>query len=124
MKVSKLDRASARPTTDPQFFQGTVYNQQLIGADDSQEVTLLAVFFEDGARTRPHIHKTDQVLTVIEGRCVVADRTGTRELGVGESALIGAGEWHWHGAAPGNSACHISIRKPGATDWDTETQEW
>ena len=124
MKVSKLERSGARPTSEPQHFEGAVFNQQLVSADDSQEVTLLAVFFENGARTRPHVHTTDQVLAVVEGTCVVADRSGQRELRAGESALIRAGEWHWHGAAPGTSACHISIRKPGPTDWEVAKDGW
>src|SRR5581483_2026440 len=119
-----LERSSARPTSEPQHFEGAVLNQQIVSADDSQEVTLLAVFFENGARTRPHVHTTDQVLAVVEGTCVVADRSGQRELRAGESALIRAGEWHWHGAAPGTSACHISIRKPGPTDWEFSRDGW
>src|SRR3954447_25010919 len=97
MKVSKIDRASALPTAERENFEGTVYTQGLVTADDSEEVGLAAIFFENGARTRPHVHATDQALTVVEGRCVVADRSGRRELGVGEVAFIKAGEWYWHG---------------------------
>ena len=124
MLHSQLDRARTRPPGNPEYFEGTVRQQDLVGADTSQEVTLLAVFFEDGARTRPHVHATDQVLAVVEGRCVVADEGGRRELGPGEFALIRAGQWHWHGAAPGASACHISIRKPGDTDWGVPRRDW
>jgi len=76
------------------------------------------VFFENGAQTVPHVHSTDQFLVVVEGRVVVGNREGARELSVGETAFIPALEWHYHGAAPGSSACHLSIRKPGPTNWN------
>ena len=124
IKLAKHDRSHARPTATPQVCQRTVSTQELVGTGDSQEVTLTAVFFEDGARTRPHTHATDQVLAVVEGTCVVANETGRNELDVGEYAHVRAGEWHWHGAAPGTSACHISIRKAGDTDWSVPQRDW
>ena len=36
---------------------------------------IVAVFFEDGARSTPHTHATDQVLYVVSGICVVADES-------------------------------------------------
>ena len=124
MKLAKHDRSQARPTATPQYFQGSVFTQELVGPGDSQEVTLTAVFFENGARTLPHSHDSDQVLAVVEGTCVVANEAGRNELGAGEYAHVQAGEWHWHGAAPGNSACHISIRKAGQTDWTVPKRDW
>ncbi len=124
MHTAKFDRSKARPTPTPQFFEGSVSMQELVPASVSDEVTVTAVFFEDGARTRPHVHDSDQVLAVVEGTCVVADETQRRELHSGEYAHVSAGQWHWHGAAPGNSACHLSIRKLGATDWTVPTRDW
>jgi quercetin dioxygenase-like cupin family protein len=124
VKLNQLDSAQARPTSEPHNFEGSVRMLPLVPAADSEEVTLLAVFFEDGARTRPHVHATDQVLLVVDGTCVVANREQRRELPTGGVALVKAGEWHWHGAAPGGSACHVSIRKAGATDWDVPRHDW
>jgi quercetin dioxygenase-like cupin family protein len=98
--------------------------QRLVSRDQSQDLELIAVFFDNGARTKPHIHSTDQVLITIEGTCVVASESGHRHLHEGEYAFTPAGNWHWHGAAPGESACHISIRKPGPTDWDVPKHNW
>jgi quercetin dioxygenase-like cupin family protein len=96
----------------------------LVSRDDSQDLEIIAVFFDNGARTRPHIHSTDQVLAVVEGRCVVADQDERRELEPGEYSFTPAGKWHWHGAAMGHSACHISIRRPGPTDWNVPRHDW
>jgi quercetin dioxygenase-like cupin family protein len=98
--------------------------QQLVSEDLSGELELIAVFFENGARTIPHRHATDQVLWVVEGTCVVADEAARREVATGECVLLPADRWHWHGAAPGRSACHISIRKPGPTNWDVPRRDW
>lgn len=98
--------------------------QPLIGSGDSEELELVAVFFDDGARTTPHSHATDQVLWVVEGTCLVADEAGRREVGPGECVLLPANQWHWHGAARGGPACHVSIRKPGPTNWDLPRRDW
>lgn len=96
----------------------------LVTRDESQELEVIAVFFENGARTKPHAHSTDQVLACVEGTCIVADESERRELKPGDHAFTSAGNWHWHGAAPGESACHISIRKPGPTDWNVPRHDW
>jgi quercetin dioxygenase-like cupin family protein len=121
MNVTRPDRTKTNPAPNPEYFEGKVSMQPLLA---SSELELLAVFFEEGARTIPHTHATDQVLWVVEGRCVVADETGRREVATGESVLLPANQWHWHGAVPGQRACHVSIRKPGPTDWSVRRRDW
>ncbi|HVT58107.1 MAG TPA: cupin domain-containing protein [Thermoanaerobaculia bacterium] len=126
MLVLAPDRARARPAQHPEYFEGRVLMQPLVGGEGAAavEVEVVAVFFEDGARTIPHTHATDQLLYVVSGSCVVADESGRRELGPGGMVLLPANEWHWHGAAAGGSMCHLSIRKPGPTDWDVPRRDW
>ena len=118
------DRALAGPPPNPDYFQGRVRLQPLVSPEHSTELELVAVFFEQGARTIPHTHATDQLLWVVQGTCLVADESGRREIGAGECVLLPADRWHWHGAAPGHDACHVSIRKPGATDWSVPRRDW
>lgn len=122
--ICKADRALARPAAHPEYFAGRVLMQPLVGGEESSELELVAVFFEQGARTIPHSHATDQVLYVVEGRCVVGEESGRRELGAGDCVLLPANRWHWHGAAPRHSMCHISIRQPGPTDWTLPRRDW
>ncbi len=124
MHFSRPDVSKATPPANADYFQGIVRMQHLISEGLSEELELIAVFFENGARTIPHRHSTDQVLWVVEGTCVVADDSGRREAAAGESVLVPANRWHWHGAVPGRSACHVSIRKPGPTDWDVPPRDW
>lgn len=124
MHVSRPDRAKAGPPATPEYFQGVVRMQRLVAEEQSRELELIAVFFDNGARTIPHMHSTDQVLWVVEGACVVADEAGRREVVAGQSVLLPANRWHWHGAAPGRDACHVSIRKPGPTNWEVPRRDW
>ncbi|MBV8084646.1 MAG: cupin domain-containing protein [Chloroflexi bacterium] len=122
-KDVKRDRSQAKLQDRP-LFSGKVYQQPLVTATDSDEVTITAVWFENGARTRPHIHDNDQLLEVVEGTCVVADEHSLKHLAEGEIAFVKAGEWHWHGADKGTDACHLSIRKNGPTKDDVPERDW
>lgn len=124
MDVFRPDRSLAKPPDRPEHFAGRAVLQKLVGADRSRELDVVAVFFDDGARTIPHTHSTDQLLHVVSGTCVVGDESGRREVQAGEHVLLPANRWHWHGAAPGRSACHISYRKPGPSDWTVERRDW
>ena len=124
MHSAKPDRAAARPAAHPEWFEGQVSMQPLVATEQSQELDIVAVFFDDGARTTPHTHATDQVLYVVSGECMVADDSGRRRFGPGEYIVLPAHQWHWHGAAPGQSMCHVSIRQPGPTDWTVERRDW
>ncbi|MBI1802602.1 MAG: cupin domain-containing protein [Chloroflexi bacterium] len=114
----KLNFGEAKVPAHPQWFEGEVLQQALVPADSGRELEVLAVWFVNHGRTRPHIHSVDQLLVVVEGLCIVATQTERKVIGVGEQALIPKGEWHWHGAATGETLCHLSIKRPGPTDWD------
>ena len=118
MKSIKPNRAEAKPPPNPAYFEGQVVLQTLQPMDAKRDLEVLAVWFDHGGRTMPHVHPVDQLLVAIEGRCIVATETERTEIGVGQVALVHSGEWHWHGAVKGTSACHLSIKKPGQTDWN------
>src|SRR5258708_37852577 len=124
MDAFRPDRSLARPAAHPEYFEGRVFMQALVDAERSPDLEILAVFFEDGARTTPHTHATDQVLYVLSGTCVVADDSGRRQAGPGDYVRLPAGGWHWHGAAPGQSMCHVSIRRPRATYCAVQRRDW
>jgi quercetin dioxygenase-like cupin family protein len=81
-------------------------------------VELVAVFFEPGARTLPHVHPVEQTLVVVEGEGLVADESGRRRMRAGDVVVVPAGVWHWHGATPEAAMCHLSAKKPSDTVWD------
>ena len=125
MNVTRVDRHQAHPPTRPEYFQGTVHMQELYRPDrDGEESELVAVFFEAGARTRPHTHASTQVLQVISGRCVLVTEAERRIVDAGGFAIAPRGIWHWHGATADGPMCHISIKLPGRTDWDVPLRDW
>ncbi len=120
MHSIEVRRDLARPHPRPEWFSGPVWIQEMKGATDSLGLEVLAVFFEAGARTLPHVHSTDQLLHFLEGAGVVGTQDGVRVFGPGGMAVIPAGEWHWHGATPETPTCHLSIRPGGPTRWAPE----
>jgi quercetin dioxygenase-like cupin family protein len=126
MRTTTIDRSTADndPTIDHTHFSGDVSVQSLVGSEESSEIELLAVFFKPGARTRPHIHERDQVLHFIEGRGLVATENEKQFAGPGDIITMVAGVWHWHGATRDRSACHISVKQPGPTNWEVDEGNW
>jgi quercetin dioxygenase-like cupin family protein len=132
LKATKADRFSGSQELDhtpykggSKEFEGEVTLLRLVASGDSDEVELLAVWFSEGARTRPHVHDKDQVLLIVEGRGIVADDQERRVVTPGEVITVPAHTWHWHGATPHSSMMHISIRKQGCTtNWDVAQRDW
>lgn len=125
MKLTRNDRSQAHPDIARKgYFDGEVKTLQLVGPKDTNEVELLAVYFSAGARTRPHIHEQDQVLQIIEGQGIVATETEKLIVSEGDVITIPAGIWHWHGATRNTAMSHISIKRPGPSNWDVEEKNW
>lgn len=125
MNVTKVDRRQAHPPAQPEYFQGTVHMQELYRPDrDGEESELVAVFFEAGARNKPHIHESTQVLQVVSGQCLLATEAERQIVDAGDFAIIPRGLWHWHGATAEGPMCHISIKLPGRTNWDVPLRDW
>jgi quercetin dioxygenase-like cupin family protein len=126
MKTIEASRGAADPHPRPEWFSGPVHIQTLNDAADPRGLEIFAVFFDPGARTLPHTHSTDQLLYFLEGEGVVGTRTGRRVFAVGGMAVIPADEWHWHGATPTSSMCHLSIRPGGPSVWapDVPMHDW
>jgi quercetin dioxygenase-like cupin family protein len=125
LDTSKVDRSLAKPDpTMTRWIAGEARFQSLVDPAQGHDVGLTAVFFEAGARTRPHVHSDEQVLYFVEGRGVVATESETHRTAAGDIVAVPAGTWHWHGATPDAAACHISIKRPGPTNWEVEEKNW
>ncbi len=125
MKITRIDPAHVTP--DPamaDYFMGEVRFQPLVRSTDGDGVNLLHVHFSAGARTKPHIHQQDQTLLITDGTGIVADETEKRVVSAGDVVTIPKGAWHWHGATRDTAMSHISIMKPGPTDWAPAEKNW
>jgi quercetin dioxygenase-like cupin family protein len=124
MQIVRVASEQAHAPANPEYFSGTVRQQRLHPSKEPGGIDLVAVFFEPGARTRPHIHSTDQALHVVDGEGVVAIDQERWLIRTGDIVIIRAGQWHWHGATPTSSMCHISARPVGPTDWSAPSRDW
>jgi len=124
MRIVRVEQTEARPPAHPEWFPGTVHQQKVNDPGTPQGIELIAVWFEPGSRTKPHVHPVDQVLQVLEGEGVVATESEKRVIRPGDWVIVPAGTWHWHGATPAAAMCHVSIKQPGETDWSSPWNDW
>lgn len=120
MDKSKPESMSWRPAP-AEHFTGPVWFGDMSSPEEDQGVKVLGVQFAPGSRTDWHSHPSGQVLHVISGSGVVANRDGERVgLAPGDTVTTPAGEMHWHGADPESPMLHLSITHGGATEWSDE----
>jgi len=124
MRIVKVDRGQAKAPAHPEWFPGTVWQQMLNDPETPVGTELIAVWFEPGSRTKPHVHPVDQILQVVEGEGIVDIEGERRFIRTGDWVVVPAGVWHWHGATPDDAMCHISIKQPGQTDWSSEWRDF
>jgi quercetin dioxygenase-like cupin family protein len=122
--------SAAGPPDHPDRFHGAVKVQQLL--ETTEAIRVQAVFFKDGARTKPHVHVNDQVLYCVDGDAVVGVAEGDSansqitRLRPGDTVRVPRGTWHWHGASSGIDMCHLSMNMYDEHDrWtDLPQKDW
>lgn len=127
MEIEHIDDTAGEPPAEwPEHFQGLARIQTPPNPFPESGPAVFAVHFDAGGRSRPHTHRDGQMLVVTAGRGIVGDRSGRREVGPGDVVVAGAGEWHWHGAAPGSAMTHVTVQLPGpgSIDWDVDEGDW
>ncbi len=107
------------------YFQGQARFQRFV-SPFGQSPAVFAVHFDAGARTRPHVHRSGQVLHITAGKGIVADEAGRQEVEPGDVVTVHPGEWHWHGGTPSTPMTHLTVQvtTPGDIDWDVEEGDW
>jgi quercetin dioxygenase-like cupin family protein len=104
------------------WFTGQVWMDEIAAPVPPSRTRMLSVHFAPGARTAWHRHPFGQILHVTEGEGRVQSGDGEREaIRAGDTVQAGAGEWHWHGAAPGSFMTHLAVQE---ADENGRTTEW
>jgi quercetin dioxygenase-like cupin family protein len=118
LELFRVDEAQATAPPEPENFIGRVRMQNFARLAGATSLEALAVFFDAGARTRPHRHSTDQLLHFVRGSgFVVFPDDNERRIEEGAIVIVPSGALHMHGATDAEPVCHIAIRAPGPTDW-------
>ena len=112
MKVIKVSKVEKEPTGYPTLFTGEASMQYIIDKELSKNFLITQVNFERGVRNKFHMHSTEQVLIVTEGKGIVATEKEEISVGVGDIIYIPAGEKHWHGATKDSTFSHLYVWPP------------
>ena len=126
MRFDRIDSSEGDlPDDHRPHFHGEARLQRF-ASPFGEEPAVFAVHFDAGARTKPHVHRSGQVLHVSAGEGIVADRSGRHLVGPGDVVTVEPGEWHWHGGTPTSSLTHLTVQvtAPGDIDWDVDEGDW
>lgn len=125
MDIGRVDDRHGEPPGEwPQHFQGEARLQRIPNLLAGGPA-VFAVHFQPGGRTKPHVHRSGQLLVIVSGRGLVGDESGRHEVEAGDVVATGPGEWHWHGAAPDSSMTHLTVQVAGdPVDWDVDERDW
>ncbi len=117
MKVIRIDEVAAERHTGG-LFLGTAELKTLVGeSTGARDLNVSIVAFPPGVKNKPHVHMYDQALYILSGKGVVANEKEEIIAEPGMVFFIPGGEKHWHGATKENSFSHISIMRPGKTEF-------
>jgi quercetin dioxygenase-like cupin family protein len=125
MIIDHVERTAGELPDDYRpHFVGVARFQQLtspfVGGPD-----VFIVHFDAGGRTRPHVHHSGQVLHVVSGEGVVADRDGRHVVSRGDTITVSPDEWHWHGGLPHTPMSHFTVQHRGAdVSWEVDEADW
>jgi len=119
MQIVNTHQVPREPRVSPLFTSADVTVQVLVpeGGDFSMSI----VNFGKNVRNKFHVHESDQILIVTEGKGIVATEKEQRTVTVGDVIHIPAGEKHWHGATEESAFSHIYVTK--ATSKTTQLEE-
>lgn len=101
-----------------EHFTGQVRFGSMYAPGDEDDLKVLGVRFDPGARTDWHWHPGGQVLYVTEGAGLVVNEGGDRvAVTAGDTVFTPPGEVHWHGAIEHSHMTHLSLTWRGVTQW-------
>jgi quercetin dioxygenase-like cupin family protein len=120
-----MERRDKSPTTKrpAEWFTGDVWVDAVALGHGATPTTIGLVHFTPGARTAWHAHGVAQTLYVTEGEGRAQSRGEPAvTIRAGDVIFTPAGEWHWHGAAPGHFMTHLAVSEGGA-QWGEQVSD-
>jgi quercetin dioxygenase-like cupin family protein len=126
MDFERLDRSQGElPDAYKPYFQGRA-RFQFVNSPFGDRPAVFIVHFEAGGRTRPHVHRSGQLLYIAEGEGIVATAASRRTVRAGDVVTVQPDEWHWHGGTPGSPMSHVTVQMmtEGDVVWDVDEKDW
>ncbi|MBH1933896.1 cupin domain-containing protein [Streptomyces sp. AV19] len=105
-----------------EWVTGAVSVERLAAPVAPSRLRVDSVRFAPGARTVWHRHPLGQVLHITAGSGLVGRAGGgpAETVRTGDTVVIGADEWHWHGAGPEGPMEHLAVQEAGADGTEAE----
>jgi len=112
--IVKRIHPDGRTVRASEMFVGPHDYQSIVGKESAQ-FRVAELTFRDGARTRLHVHDSEQLIIIVTGAGVCGTVDAEHDMGVGDHALIAAGEAHWHGVRANGEVTLLSVLGPHTT---------
>jgi quercetin dioxygenase-like cupin family protein len=111
MKIINIKDIEKNDVTEQPLFTGGKVETQFIYEEEftAKKLQVVNVKFAKGARNIFHTHSQEQILIVIEGKGIIANREREYTIAPGMIVIIPAGEEHWHGASRDSTFAHLSV---------------
>ena len=119
--IIRRARELERYSRTGELLVGSHEYRPLVGSE-SRQFRVSELTFQDGARTRLHVHDSEQVVVVTAGDGIVATLQAEHAISIGDVAIIPADEPHWHGAPSGGTMTQHSILGPHKTSLAATSQ--
>jgi quercetin dioxygenase-like cupin family protein len=113
MIVVNSNNVKPLPLQDEIVEKGPVNRRPLIDVKETSGFGAALVTFSPGARLNFHIHDSEQILYITEGKGIIATKDKEYTVTPGCIVYIPAGEVHRHGATDNSSMTHVAIQKVG-----------
>lgn len=126
MDFDRIDPTVGDPPAEhPARFQGSARLQPFT-SPFADGPSVFAVHFEAGGRTRPHVHRSGQLLCITAGEGLIGGTSGRQVVRAGDVVTVMPGEWHWHGATPSSPMTHLTVQMtgPDSIDWEVDERDW
>jgi quercetin dioxygenase-like cupin family protein len=123
--IVNLRDGELTPQVEGPIFAGNALSQAISEKIGTDQIYVTALFYEAGARVRPHTHVHDQILYYISGTGVIA-LDGGEDVVIAEGGFVSlpGGIVHMHGADESGPACHLALGPmPNPVDFPREVPE-
>ncbi|MGH8996486.1 MAG: cupin domain-containing protein, partial [Acidimicrobiales bacterium] len=106
----------------PSAYVGEAHVQVLPSPFDGFDVGYVQL--EPGSRSRPSASASGRLVQVVSGEGVVAGPDERVVVVAGDTAVVPAGEWHWHGALPHVAVVLLIVDRPEDVSWNVAERDW
>lgn len=103
-------------------YVGEAHIQGLPSPLDGLEVRFVQL--EPGSRSRPNVSSSGRLVQVVSGEGVVAGPDERVVVVAGDTVVVPAGEWHWHGGLPHVAAVLLIVERPEDVAWNVAERDW